>query len=263
MLKYDESLYKEGMKYAKKFITRGKLELDPLDLVHNAILKSTDRESFFNNIKKDYYLEYSNKNIKADLISLDSIKENNIVQIKEETRQCKKCLDVMSTIFFPKDFFSKNDGHVVKINRCKSCIAKTRKEKGWGKSEKCKKSTAKRVKKYWEKERNAASEKYVINKILRRHYKKEDITQELIEKKQKILLEKLLGLKRPKTQKEYSKKQKEKYKKEIKELSDNYIKKLILRRKPELKNLITKEMIKDRRNLLIKKRQNDNLSTKY
>jgi hypothetical protein len=195
MLKYDKNLYEEGIKYAKKLITIGKINVDPLDLVHDSILQSTDKESFLNNIKNIYYLEFANKNIKVDLIALNPIVENTITEIKEELRQCKKCLDTLPTAFFPKDTFSKSDSHVSKVNKCKNCIAIIRKEKGYGKSEKSKKSTAKRVKKYWEKERAIASEKYVINKILRRHYKKEEITQELIDKKRKTLLEKLLGLK--------------------------------------------------------------------
>lgn len=224
---------------------------DAKDMVHDAILAlpndavdSDVEKLLIAKIKNAYYKELSAVNTRVGLVAIEQPEETFTPQ-EDCMRQCKKCTSILHVDFFNKTYYG-NDGPEAITYVCRDCNNKRRRSipRYWRKD-------IARIKKFWEKEKAILSDKYIINRVLRRHFKKEEITPEMIREKRISLLQK----KERKQQKENGIKiQSNYFKREVEEMTDAYIKRLIVRRNPIPKESITPEMIIERRNQLFLKR---------
>jgi hypothetical protein len=182
-----ESKYKELIEHAKSQCKLNKCNLDPLDLVHDAILECSSNEEYFKYIKASAKREHSRNNI---LVKYGTANATNYVsQIQDSEKQCKKCGEIKQSHLFPKDAIDKRDGTTIHHYICKVCaykhvaaLLKIKKYKD--------RTIVARQKAYWKREKEKLSDKYIYHRLLRRRFKKEEITNEMVKEKRKYLLSK-------------------------------------------------------------------------
>ena len=181
-----ESKYKELIEHSKSQCKLNKCNLDPLDLVHDAILECSSDEEYFKHIKASIKREHSRNNI---LVKYGTANATNYVsQVDDSEKQCKKCGEIKQSHLFPKDSFDKRDGSTLKHYICKICTYKY--SKLYRKKNKDK-TVVERQKRYWAREKEKLSDKYIYHRLLRRRFKKDQITDEMVrQKKSQLLLKK-------------------------------------------------------------------------